>query len=92
MGSIVFNNQSQPGTTDIPGKGTIEGIANKILGAVNPQQAFNNLLSQNKDAQNAMNLCNQYGNGDPKTAFMNYAAQNGKEAIAKTIMNKLGLG
>lgn len=67
-------------------------MANKIMGAVNPQQAFSNMLSQNKDAQNAMNICNQYGNGDPKTAFMNYAREKGQEGLAKTIMNKLGLG
>ena len=59
---------------------------------MNPQAAFSNLVSQNKDAQNAMNICNQYGNGDPKAAFMNYAAQNGKNAFAQQIMNKLGLG
>ena len=58
---------------------------------MNPQEAFNNLISQNKDAQNALNLCNQYGNGDPKTAFMNYAAHNGKNELAKSIMSKLGL-
>lgn len=90
MPSIIFNQQSTT-QTEIPSKGIIENVANKILGSVNPDQAFNNLVSQNKDAQNAMNICNQYGNGDPKAAFMNYAAQNGKNTIAQTIMNRLGL-
>jgi len=38
-----------------------------------------------------MNLIQQYGNGDPKAAFMNYAAQQGKNAIAQQIMQRLGL-
>lgn len=61
------------------------------MGATNPQETFNKLLSENQDAQNAMNLINQYGNGDPKTAFLNYAAQQGKTNIAAAIMQKLGL-
>lgn len=61
------------------------------MGAANPQETFNQLLSQNQDAQNAMNLINQYGNGDPKTAFLNYAAQQGKSSLAAAIMQKLGL-
>lgn len=61
------------------------------MGAVNPQQAFNQILSSNKDAQNAMNLINQYGNGDPKAAFMNYMNSQGKQAIGQQIMTKLGL-
>lgn len=36
-------------------------------------------------------LMNKYGNGDPKTAFMAYAQQNGKSAIAQMIMQRLGL-
>ena len=90
MGSIVFSNPSTT-QTEIPSKGVIETAANKILSSVNPDQAFSNLVSQNKDAQNAMNICNQYGNGDPKAAFMNYAAQKGKNALAQTIMSRLGL-
>ena len=57
----------------------------------NPQGMFQQLLSENKDAQEAMNLINQYGNGDPKAAFMNYASQQGKGALAQQIMQKLGL-
>lgn len=62
------------------------------MGSINPQQAFNQLLSSNKDAQNAMNLINQYGNGDPKAAFMNYMNSQGKQVIGQQIMQKLGLG
>ena len=70
----------------------ISNIANQILGSANPQQAFQQILQQNPDAQNAMNLISQYGNGDPKAAFMNYAAQTGKQGIASQILQKLGLG
>lgn len=49
------------------------------------------MVSNNKDAQNAMNIVQQYGNGDAKTAFMNYAQKQGKSALAQMIMRKLGL-
>lgn len=49
------------------------------------------MLSQNKDAQKAMDIINQYGNGDPKAAFMNYAAAQGKQSIGQGIMQRLGL-
>lgn len=49
------------------------------------------MISGNKDAQNAMNIVKQYGNGDARTAFMNYAQSMGKGAIAQSIMKKLGL-
>ena len=61
------------------------------MGSTDPRQAFNQLLSENKDAQGAMDLINQYGNGDPKAAFLNYASQQGKGALAQQIMQKLGL-
>ena len=67
-------------------------MANRILGSVNPQEEFSKVVNGNADAKKAMDICNQYGNGDPKAAFMNYAAQNGKNALAKTIMSRLGLG
>lgn len=50
------------------------------------------MVAGNKDAQNAMNIINQYGNGDPKAAFLNYASQMGKDSLAKSIMSRLGLG
>lgn len=52
---------------------------------------FNQMLSSNQDAQNAMNLINQYGNGDPKAAFMNYMNAMGKQTIGLQIMQRLGL-
>ena len=70
----------------------ISNIASQILGSANPQEAFQQILQQNKEAQNAWNLVNQYGNGDPKTAFMNYASQTGKQGLAQQILQKLGIG
>ena len=52
---------------------------------------FNQMLASNKDAQNAMNLINQYGNGDPKAAFMNYMNSMGKQSIGQQIMQRFGL-
>ena len=52
---------------------------------------FDQMVSNNKDAQNAMNLINQYGNGDPKAAFMNYMNQTGKQTLGQKIMEGLGL-
>ena len=61
------------------------------MGAANPQQMFNQMISSNPNAKNAMDLINQYGNGDPKTAFMNYMTAQGKQAIGQSIMQKFGL-
>lgn len=95
MASIVFSNPSRTSTatTEIPSKGTIETMANRILSAVNPQEEFSKVVNSNEGAKKAMEICNQYGNGDPKAAFMNYMAGNpGKAMIGKAIMSKLGLG
>lgn len=70
----------------------ISNVINQILGSANPQQAFQQVLQQSPDAQKAMNLISQYGNGDPKQAFMNYASQTGKQGLAQEIIQKLGLG
>ena len=70
----------------------ISNLVNQILGSANPQQAFQQVLQSSPDAQNAMNMITQYGNGDPKQAFMNYAAQTGKQGLAQQILQKLGLG
>ena len=66
-------------------------MVNQILTANNPQQAFNEVLSTNKDAQNAMELINKYGNGDPKAAFINYMNSQGKQEMGKRIMQQFGL-
>ena len=69
----------------------VNTMIGQILNSSNPQQTFNQVLSQNQDAQNAMNLINQYGNGDPKQAFINYANQTGKQGLAKQILQRFGL-
>ena len=38
-----------------------------------------------------MNIVKQYGNGDFRTGFMNYAAAMGKQALAQQIMQTWGL-
>ena len=53
---------------------------------------FNQMISSNPNAKTAMDLINQYGNGDPRTAFMNYMSAQGKQAIGQSIMQKFGLG
>ena len=69
----------------------VNSLISQILNSVNPKQAFDNIISNNKDAKNAMDLINQYGNGDPKAAFINYANATGKQSIAKQIAEKFGL-
>lgn len=45
----------------------------------NPQELVNNMLASNP---RITQLINQYGNGDPKTAFYEYARQNGQDPQA----------
>lgn len=90
MPSILSNNQVPENEIQNP-NGTVRNIINQILSSVNPQQTFNQILSSNQQAQNAMNLINQYGNGDPKAAFMNYMNSTGKQSIGQQIIQKLGL-
>ena len=93
MPSILSNNNSAvPENTKQDPVSIVKTMANQIMSSVNPQQAFNQVLSASPDAKNAMDLINQYGNGDPKAAFMNYAAATGKQDIAQQILQKLGLG
>ena len=61
------------------------------MGSANPTQTFNQMVSNIQGGQDVMNLIKQYGNGDPKTAFMNYAAQQGKSALAQQIMQRMNL-
>ena len=42
----------------------------------NPQQIINNLITKNPQINN---LINQYGGGDPKTAFYEYARFTGQD-------------
>jgi len=95
MASTIFSKLSPTETPiqDIPNPqmGQLNNLVNQIMGSINPQQAFSNLLATNKDAKNAMDLINQYGNGDPKTAFMNYMNSQGKQALGQQLMQRFGL-
>lgn len=75
----------------MPQRQEIDGFVSQIMNTPNPQQTFSQIVSSSPDAQNVMNLIRQYGNGDPKTAFMNYAAAQGKQALAQQIMQSWGL-
>ena len=92
MASILSENPSvsNPQTTDPVGM--INTMIGQILNSANPKLTFQQVVSQNQEAQNAMNLINQYGNGDPKQAFLNYANQTGKQNLAREILQKFGLG
>ena len=61
------------------------------MGSANPEETFNKYISSNPQMKGYYDLMNKYGNGDPKTAFMAYAKQNGKAALAQTIMQRFGL-
>ena len=92
MPSILSNNNViAPENTKQDFVSIVKTMANQIMSSVNPQQAFNQVLSASPDAKNAMDLINQYGNGDPKAAFMNYAVATGKQDIAHNIKQELGL-
>ena len=84
----------QQGTTPTAPQNPVASINNiigQILNSVNPQQTFNQMLASSEEAKNAMNLINQYGNGDPKAAFINYAASTGRQSLGEQIKQKLGL-
>lgn len=93
MASILSRNPSTEQETAPQNPVTsVNNIINNILNSVNPKQTFQQVLDNSPDAKNAMDLINQYGNGDPKTAFMNYMASTGKQSLGQQIMQKLGLG
>ena len=91
MASMLSNNPlpEQPQTNDI--LGSVRSIVNQIVNSANPQQMFQQTIGSTKEGQQAMNLIQQYGNGDPRQAFLNYASQMGKQGLAQQIMQKLGL-
>lgn len=93
MASILSGNQfpQQQQIANDPAN-AVNNLVNQVLNSVNPQQTFQQILQQSPEAQNAMQMINQYGNGDPKQAFMNYASQMGKQGLAQQILQKLGLG
>lgn len=69
----------------------IDQIIAQVMNSADPQAAFNAMVRNNPAMQNALVLINQYGNGDPKAAFMNYAQQKGMTSAAENIMQQLGL-
>ena len=71
--------------------GMVNNLAGQVMNSINPQETFNSLLSKNPSLQSGMNIVNQYGNGDPRVAFFNYAQSLGKTEIAKQILSNLGL-
>ena len=101
MASTIFSNLSptpeqQPNQPQVnPGNSTISGMVNNLVGQItnslNPQQTFNDLVSRNPNYKNGLDIINQYGNGDPKAAFFNYAQSMGKADLAKQILSNLGL-
>ena len=91
MASILSNNNTQNSTSDNNIMNKVEGVISQIINSTNPQQTFNSLLQKSPEAKQAMDLINQYGNGDPKQAFLNYAAQTGRQSLAQQIFQRLGL-
>ena len=89
MPSILSNTPQPPTSNPVS---AVRNIVNQIMNSTNPQAAFQQMLNSSADCKNAMNLIQQYGNGDPKQAFLNYASQTGKSEIAQQILQKLGLG
>lgn len=59
-------NQSRPSISNNP--------MAMLQGGMNPQQLINNLMARNPQISN---LINQYGHGDPKAAFYEYARLKG---------------
>ena len=91
MASILSENQLPTNPNQNNPVATINNIIEQILKSTNPQAAFQQILQQSPDAQNAMQLINQYGNGDPRQAFINYMNSTGKQNLGQQILNKLGL-
>ena len=95
MASILSNNNNnnnpQNSTSDNDITNKVENIITQIINSTNPQQTFNSVLQKSPEAKQAMDLINQYGNGNPKQAFLNYASQTGRQTLAQQILQKLGL-
>ena len=91
MASILSENPSVSQNQSNDPVGMINSMIGQILNSANPQQTFQQVVLQNQEAKNAMYLINQYGNGDPKQAFLNYANQTGKQNLAQQIRQKFGL-
>ena len=90
MPSILSNNPVQTTEQQNP-VSAIKNLASQILSSVNPQETFNQILANNEQAKSAMDKINQYGNGDPRAAFMNYMKCTGQQNLGQQIIQKLGL-
>ena len=82
--------QMQAGTEQNPIQ-AINDVIKQIMSSVNPQEMFNKICANNQDAKNAVDLINKYGNGDPRSAFMNMMVQEGKQNLGQQIMQRLNL-
>ena len=89
MPSILSGNNVPSGTSNPID--SVKNIVDQIMNSANPTASFQQMLNASPECKNAMNLIQQYGNGDPRQAFLNYAAQTGKSGIAQQILSKLGL-
>lgn len=58
---------------------------------MNPKAEFDKFCEETPGAKNALDIVRKYGNGDPRTAFMNYAKDIAETSFANNIMNMLGL-
>ena len=88
MPSILSNNQV---TTDIQGPmQAAKDLASQIMATPNPQETFNQMLNKNPELKKQYDLMNQYGNGDPKAAFMNYMGSTGKQSMGQLLINWIG--
>ena len=69
----------------------VNAIIQQILNAPDPMAEFQKIVRSSPQLQNAMQLAQQYGNGNFETAFYNMAAAQGKQAIGQQILQRMGL-
>lgn len=81
--------QTQPNQQDPVA--AVNAFIKQITSSPDGKQLFDQFVSQNPAAQSVMPIVQQYGNGDLRTAFINYAAANGKQALAQEIAQRFGL-
>ncbi len=62
------------------------------MGSPDPNQTFNQLVGNINGGSEVLKQIQEYGNGDPKAAMINYAAAHGKTALAQQIIQSMHLG
>jgi len=82
-------NQQNNFTLNEQQKKAMNDLVNQILTSPNPQESFNKLLETNREAKAAYDAILQYGNGDPKSAIINYAVSTGKQNMLQGIVSSL---